>query len=60
MDRLDLNDYSSKKDRGYRYISLVNGYFIKFGCLFPLKNKNAQSITNSFENILKSSIRKTV
>ena len=56
-DLLDMNDYGSKKNRGYRYIKVVIDNFSKFGCTVPLNNKYAQSITDAFSKIIKSSNR---
>ena len=58
LDILDLNDYGSKNNRGYRYVLVVIDNFSKFGWTTPLKNKNAQTIKDSFENILINSKRK--
>ena len=58
LDILDLKDYGPKNNRGYRYVLVVIDNFSKFGWTVPLKNKNAQTIKDSFENILISSKRK--
>ena len=58
LDILDLKDYGLKNNRGYRYVLVVIDNFSKFGWTTPLKNKNAQTIKDSFENILISSKRK--
>ena len=58
LDILDLKDYGPEKNRGYRYVLVVIDNFSKFGWTIPLKNKNAQSIKVSFENIVISSKRK--
>ena len=57
-DLLDMNDYGIKNNRGYRYILVVIDNFSKFGWTIPLKNKYAQSITDAFSEIIKSSNRK--
>ena len=57
LDILDLKDYGPENNRGYRYILVIIDNFSKFGWTTPLKNKNAQTIKNSFENILISSKR---
>ena len=44
--------------KGYRYVFVVLEKFSKFGWAIPLKNKNAQIIEDSFENILIKSKRK--
>ena len=57
LDILDIKDYDPKNNRGYRYVLVIIDNFSKFGWTVPLKNKNAQTIKNSFENILLSSKR---
>ena len=58
LDILDLKDYGPENNRGYRYVLVTIDNFSKFGWTVPLKNKNAQTIKNSFENIIISSKRK--
>ena len=58
LDILDLKDYGSENNRGYRYVLVVIDNFSKFGWTVPLKNKNAITIKDSFENIMLSSKRK--
>ena len=58
LDILDLNDYRLEKSRCYRFILVIIDYFSKFGWTIPPKNKNAQTVKDSFENILISSKRK--
>ena len=58
LDILDLKDYGPKNNRGYRYVLVIKDNFSKFGWTVPLKNKNAQTIKDSFENIIKNSKRK--
>ena len=58
LDILHLKDYGPKNNRGYRYVLVIIDNFSKFSWTFPLKNKNAQTIKDSFENILISSNRK--
>ena len=58
LDILDLKDYGPKNNRGYRYVLVTIDNFNKYGWTIPLKNKNAQTMKNSFENILISSKRK--
>ena len=57
LDILDLKDYGPKNNRGYRYVLVTIDNFSKFGWTVPLKNKNAQTIKDSFENILITSKR---
>ena len=58
LDILDLKDYGPENNRGYRYVLVIIDNFSKYGFTIPLKNKNAQTIKESFENILISSKRK--
>ena len=58
LDILDLKDYGPKNNRGYRYVLVIIDNFSKYGWTIPLKNKNALTIKDSFENILISSKRK--
>ena len=58
LDILDLKDYGPENNRNYRYVLVVIDNFSKYGWTVPLKNKNAQIIKNSFENILLNSKRK--
>ena len=58
LDILDLKDYGPENNRGYRYVLVSIDNFSKYGWTIPLKNKNAQTIKDSFENILISSKRK--
>ena len=58
LDILDLKDYGPKNNRGYRYVLVIIDNFSKYGWTISLKNKNAQTIKDSFENILISSKRK--
>ena len=57
---LDLKDYGPENNRGYRYVLVVIDIFSKFGWTVPLKNKKAQTIKDSFENILINSKRKPI
>ena len=58
LDILDLKDYGPENNRGYRYVLVIIDNFSKFGWTTPLKNKYAQTIKDSFENILTNSKRK--
>ena len=58
LDILDLKDYGPENNRGYRYVLVTIDNFSKFGWTIPLKNKIAQTIKDSFENILTNSKRK--
>ena len=57
LDILDLKDYGPENNRGYRYVLVIIDKFSKFGRTVPLK-KNAQTLKDSFENIIISSKRK--
>ena len=57
LDILDLKDYGPKNNRGYRYVLVIIDNFSKFGWTIPLKNKSAQTLKDSFENVLISSKR---
>ena len=58
LDILDLKDYGPENNRKDRYVLVVIDNFSKYGWTVPLKNKNAQTIKDSFENILINSKRK--
>ena len=58
LDILDLKDYGPENNKGYRYVLVTIDNFSKFGWTTPLKNKNAPTIKDSFENILTNSKRK--
>ena len=58
LDILDLKDYGPENNRGYRYVLVIIDNFSKYGWTIQIKNKNAQTIKDSFENILISSKRK--
>ena len=58
IDILDLKDYGPENNRGYRYVLVIIDNFSKFGWTVPTKNKNAQTIKDSFKNILIGSKRK--
>ena len=57
LDILDLKDYGPENNRGHRYVLVITDNFSKFGWTIPLKNKNAQTIKDSFGNILLGSKR---
>ena len=48
LDILDLKDYGPENNKGYRYVLVVIDNFSNFGWTVPLKNKNAQTIKDSF------------
>ena len=53
-----LEDYGPENNRGHRYVLVIIENFSKHGWTTPLKNKNAQTTTNSFEIIPITSKRK--
>ena len=53
-----MKDYGPENNRGYRYVLVIIDNFSKYGWTIPLKNKNAQTIKDSFENNLINSKRK--
>ena len=57
LDILDLKDYGPENNRGYRFFLVIIDNFSKIGWTVQLKNKNAQTTKDSFENIIKSSKR---
>ena len=58
LDILDIKDYGTENNGGYRYVLVIIDNFSKYGWTIPIKNKNAQTIKDSFENILTNSKRK--
>ena len=58
LDIVDLKDYGSENNRGYRYVLVIIDDFSKYGWTVPLINKKAQTIKDSFENFLLSSKRR--
>ena len=56
---LDLKDYGPENKKSYGCVLVVIDNFLKFGCTTPRKNKNAQTIKHSLENVLIISKRKT-
>ena len=59
LDLLDMKDYCPDKNRGYRHVLVLIDNFSMFGFTLPLKNKNAQTIKDSFEKNSDSSKRKS-
>ena len=52
-----MKDYGPENNRNYRYVLVIIDNFSKYGWTISLKNKNAQTIKDSFENILINSKR---
>ena len=57
LDILDFKDYGPENNRDYRYVLVIVDNFSKLGWTVALKNRNAQTIKDSFESILISSKR---
>ena len=57
LDSVDLKDYGPENNRGYRYVLVIIDNFSNFGWAVPIKNKNAQTIKDSFENFIEKSKR---
>ena len=55
LDILDLKNYGPKNNRRYRYVLVIIDNSSKFGWTVPMKNKNAQTIKDSYENVITSS-----
>ena len=51
LDILDLKDYGSENNRGFRYLLVVIHSFTKFSWTIHLKDENAQTMKDSFENV---------
>ena len=56
----DFSDYKTSNNKGYTYIFIIIDKFSKYLWAIPLKNKNSQTITNEFSNILFTSKRSPV
>ena len=52
LDILDLKDYGSEDNRGYRYVLVVIDNFTNIGWTTRLKKRNGQTKRDSFENII--------
>ena len=59
IDLVDMIDYKTSNNKGYRYIFIVIDNLSKYLFAIPLKNKYSQTITNEFANILTTSKRKS-
>ena len=58
LDILDLKDYGPENNINHRYVLVTKDNFSKYGWTVTLKNKSAQTIEDSFKNIIISSKRK--
>ena len=57
IDLADCLHYKTSNNKGYRYKFFIIDNFSKYVWALPLKNKNGQTITNEFSNILTTSKR---
>ena len=57
LDILDVKDYGPENHRKYRYVLVTIDIFSKLGWTTPLKNKNPQTMKDTFEKILIGSKR---
>ena len=57
IDLADLIDYKISNNKGFRYIFVIIDNFSNCLWAIPLKNKNSQTITQEFSNILTMSRR---
>ena len=57
-DILDIKYYGLENKRGYRFVLAIIDNFSKFGWTAFIKNKNAQTIKESFQKILINSRKK--
>ena len=55
LDMLDLKDYCTENNRGYRYVLVVNDNFSKLGWPVFSKNKKDQTMKDSLKIILLTS-----
>ena len=55
IDLADMVDYKTSNNKGFRYIYIIIVIFSKYLWAIPLINKNSQTITNEFSNILTTS-----
>ena len=54
-DISDLKDYGAENKKISRYVLVIIDNFSQFSWTGPLKIKSAQTMKNSFENVLKTS-----
>ena len=53
----DSLDYKTPNNKGFRYIFVIIDNISKYSWAIPFENKNSQTITNEFSNILTTSKR---
>ena len=58
IDLADFLDYKTSNNKGFRYIFIIIDNFSKYLGAIHIKNKNSQTITDEFSNILTKSKRK--
>ena len=58
IDLADMIDYKTLINKGYRYIFIIIDNFSKYVWAIPLKNKNNETVTDAFSNILSTSKRR--
>ena len=59
LDILDLKDYGSENNRGYRSVFVIIDNFSKFGWTIPLKNKNSRTNKKLFRKYFNKLKKKT-
>ena len=57
IDLVDMIDYKTSNNKGFRYIFITIDNFSKYLWAIPSKNKYSQTITDEFSNILTKSKR---
>ena len=57
IDLVDFSNYKTSNIEGFRCIFVIFDNFSNYLWCVPLKNKNSQTITNEFSNILSRSKR---
>ena len=58
IDLADMVDYKTSNHKGFRYIFIIIDKFSNYLWTIPLKNKNSQTVTFEFSNILTTSKRR--
>ena len=57
-DLIAMNDYRAANKSAYRFILVLIDNFSKYGSTGPLKKKNAQTMTDQFPILIRTSKRK--
>ena len=55
FDLADMIDYKNSNNKRFRYKFIIIENFSNYNRAIPTKNKNSQTITNEFSNILTTS-----